>query len=120
MNLEDYKMKKCKICGIEKLLCEFNKRSDAKDGLFHNCRECTKQKGKKYYIENKNKIKKYQKEFYQKNNELILNRTKNYREINSDKIKEYEIKRRAYRKEYLNNYHNQRRKMTFCLNYLQI
>jgi RecA-family ATPase len=106
-------MKKCSVCSIDKMLSEFNKRADSKDGYAHQCRKCAKQNGKKYYSENKNEIKKYQKEFYKKNNEYILNRVTNYRELNIDKIRDYDKKRRLKRKGYLNNYSKTRRESDF-------
>lgn len=120
MNLEDYDMKICKKCLINKELSEFNKKSDSKDGFSYSCRECSKVLGKEYYINNNNKMsqikyiivtkfKKYQKEYYENNNQYILNRVKNYRQENIDSIREYDNLRREGRKDYLNEYTKIRR-----------
>lgn len=45
-------MKYCKSCNIFKSVNEFNKNKVKKDGLQDLCRECTKQRFKKYYSEN--------------------------------------------------------------------
>jgi hypothetical protein len=102
-------MKICKKCLINKEFTEFNKRSDSKDGFSHECRECSKIRGKKYYINNENKIKKYQKEYYKNNEQYILYRVKNYRQENIDSIREYDNLRREDRKDYLNEYTKIRR-----------
>ena len=104
-------MKECRKCLNIKPFDFFNKRSNTKDGLAYECRECSKKRGKKYYINNEEKIKKYQKEYYINNENFIKNRTKKYRELNIDKIKLYENIRREGRKEYLNNYFKQRREI---------
>ena len=41
-------MKKCKICGCEKELLEFNKFCRNKDGYRNDCRDCQKSLRKKY------------------------------------------------------------------------
>lgn len=51
--------KKCVICKKEKELLEFNKNKRKKDGLNNVCRECNKIASNKYYINNKEKAKKY-------------------------------------------------------------
>jgi len=50
-------IKKCNKCGKEKVFSEFYKRSSAKDGLHNHCIECGKAKNRKYYQENKEKLK---------------------------------------------------------------
>ena len=109
MNLEDYNMKTCKKCLVEKPIVDFNKRSDSKDGLSHECRYCSKLRGKNYYKINEDKLKKYQENFYLKNSEHIKNRVKSYREENIEKIRDYDRKRRENRKDYLNVYFKKRR-----------
>lgn len=48
-------MKKCTICKEEKELCEFNKRSVNKDGYQNICRECSNERSRKYYENNREK-----------------------------------------------------------------
>lgn len=42
-------MKKCYTCSEEKSLKEFNKRSQSKDGYAGSCRNCTKDRQRRYY-----------------------------------------------------------------------
>ena len=94
-------MKKCNKCLIEKEFCEFNKKSDAKDGCHPSCKECRKKNNKLYYSHKKNEILTYQKNYYSNNSEKVKNREKNKRKNNPEIFKEYELKRRSIRKEYL-------------------
>jgi hypothetical protein len=48
--------KVCTVCKKEKEVCEFNKNSKRYDGLQSECRECAKERSKKYYLENKSKM----------------------------------------------------------------
>ena len=45
--------KKCNGCDSDKLLSEFNKAKDKKDGYQTSCRECNKRKLKEHYDNNK-------------------------------------------------------------------
>jgi hypothetical protein len=44
--------KKCRICLKEYLLSFFYKHNKTKDGLFNECKNCIKNKSKKYHEEN--------------------------------------------------------------------
>jgi len=96
-------MKKCNKCGLEKDLTCFHKDKSKKDGLVTQCKECVSKRSKSYYLENKEKINKYVREyckkkenkkriaeqmsqFYQKNREELLRRATLYREENKEKI----------------------------------
>ena len=46
-------MKKCTACKEEKEFCFFNKNKTKSDGHNNICRECSNQRSKKYYNENK-------------------------------------------------------------------
>lgn len=50
-------MKSCSICHFEKDVSCFNKHSGKPDGLQTHCRECSKNKAKNYYQENKEHVK---------------------------------------------------------------
>jgi len=80
-------MKICRLCGKEKDISEFHKKTSAKDGHRNECKECVKiiqlkykdiDKRKKYdklrYDENKDKILKNKKEYYKKNYQGNLNK----------------------------------------------
>jgi len=62
-----YTGKKCTVCGKIKLLKEFNKRSDSKDGRQPECRECQKKRFKKWEENNPE----WSKAHYQENKEKI-------------------------------------------------
>jgi hypothetical protein len=83
--------KKCRICLKEYLLSFFYKHNKTKDGLFNECKNCIKNKSKKYHEENKNLILKRQKE-YRLNNRSYFN----------DKNKEWN-KKTGYSKKYQQN-----------------
>ena len=78
-------MKICKVCGIEKPLTEFSKKTGMKDGHLNQCKSCEKEINNKWYQENLEKKKDYRKE----NAEKIKHYLKEYRKNNSQTIKEY-------------------------------
>ena len=83
-------MKKCKKCGTEKELTEFNKRKKSKDGLRGECKSCWKEYQKEHYLDNKEKIKEIKKQYYLDNKENI----KQYRLENKEKKNEYRKNRK--------------------------
>ncbi|MDD4242714.1 MAG: hypothetical protein PHG08_00240 [Bacilli bacterium] len=87
-------MKKCRKCGVERELTEFNKCKSNKDGLQSCCKICAKE----YYINNSEQIKEYyksnseqvlenKKEYYKTNVEHILENRKEYYKSNSEILK---------------------------------
>jgi len=79
-------MKVCSKCGIEKELSEFPNCKSTKDGLKSYCKECKKEIGKKYRLNNKEKISK-QKIIYRLNNiEKVQQSIKKWQENNKEKI----------------------------------
>lgn len=90
-------MKICSKCGIEKELEEFHKDKQKKDGLCSKCKNCTidrqkeyykenKEQSKEYYQVNKEEIKQQKKEYYKKNIEEIIKQIKKYQKENRLKI----------------------------------
>lgn len=94
----------CRICGIEKLLTEYNK-----SGKYYRteCKECNKkiikqwrknnkqhikEYSNKYHEENKELYKTCSKRYYENNKEEINKRRKIYRNNNKDKIQEHDKK----------------------------
>lgn len=70
--------KGCKKCGVEKLLCEFNKDKYSSDGLRYRCRECTTLEYKNFY--SKNRENEIQRQInYQKNNDELVKKGRNER-----------------------------------------
>ncbi len=88
-------MKRCLRCNEIKLLSDFNKNKNLKDGLNYYCRCCSKKVSKKFLLENKEKVKDDQKKYYKKNSEIIIKKVKEYRLNNLDKIKK---KKKEYSK----------------------
>lgn len=50
-------LKKCRTCGIEKLILNFNKDKTKKYGVGGECKKCAKISSKHYYLRNKEDIK---------------------------------------------------------------
>lgn len=48
-------IKKCTICKVEKSITEFNKNKTKKDGYQVHCRNCSHERFKKYYENNREK-----------------------------------------------------------------
>lgn len=91
--------KLCSKCNIEKPISEFNKRSNSKDGLRFDCRECQKlsyESKREYYIgkmkanrfEKIDEYVKRDKQHYEENKVLILEKKKQYAKENNEAIKE--------------------------------
>jgi len=96
--------KKCSKCKEIKSLDKFYKNRKHPDGLHYECKTCHR----KYFIENKDKIKEYKKQYYLKNKDTI----KEYLIKNKDKIKvgnykrgvKYRLNHKEEVKEYANKY----------------
>ena len=101
-------MKKvCNICLIEKDLCDFYVDKTYKDGVSNKCKQCENERGRKYNIKNREKIKSLRKEYYIKNREKQLSLQKEHyiknREKELSRSKEYRIKNRERKNEYERN-----------------
>ncbi len=59
--------KKCRKCGIEKPPAEFYKYARGKFGVTAHCKQCVLARTKKYYEQNKDKYKKWNKASYANN-----------------------------------------------------
>jgi hypothetical protein len=95
------KTKQCNACKLTKELIEFHTRKTGVLGRRSECIACEKERGKKYRLENKDKLKQKQKEYYyadvEKSRKQQLARyykhrdermayMKKYREKNKDKL----------------------------------
>ena len=80
-------MKICSKCEIEKELMEFHKQKISKDGHRSICKECRKEEGKKYYEENQDIIIEKTKE-YRKENKGYIETNKKYKEDNKEFVDE--------------------------------
>jgi hypothetical protein len=92
--------KTCSRCKLNKLIVDFGRRKDSKDGYHGVCKECRNKSTKKWresdvyknrvyteddIINEKNRRRKY----YIDNKEDVLKKSKEYRNNNKDKYKEY-------------------------------
>lgn len=86
--------KLCRVCGIEKEICNFSKCEKAKDKLQYRCKECDSLKrkarweenkkaesdcNKKWYVENRDKALEYSGSYFQNNKERLMQQRKNKR-----------------------------------------
>ena len=108
-------MKKCSKCKVEKPFEEFVKEKNGKNGLRSNCKQCDKERHKKWCEENKEYYKKWREEnkekineWYQKNKNILKEKNseykKKYYKENSEKINEYIKKYQKENKEKINEY----------------
>ena len=121
--------KKCSKCGIEKSINNFYKngekyRADCKecykkiwqDKYYEKNKERLRLKCQEYRKQNKNKIKEYNRNYYQTNKEKISNKRKKYLKDyyanNKEKWKKYNNteERKIYQKEYNKKYREINRK----------
>lgn len=61
-------MKQCSICKEDKLLLEFNRHVNMKDGYFKMCKDCQKVINKFYYNKRKSEVDKTTKGYIKRNN----------------------------------------------------
>lgn len=102
-------MKVCTMCGEEKALTEFTfDKSNKKDGRRASCKKCTSERIKKYFQDNPDKKKAFDKESYEKHREKKLQQKKEYYERKKEEIllarKEYYQNNIEKRKEYNRKY----------------
>jgi hypothetical protein len=118
MNSEDYNMKKCTKCNVEKELCEFNKSNLYSDGKRSECRECQKSISRIYREKNRDIINEKVRIQYKTNPEIQkdrdlkwkTNNPESYKKSNYERGKKWEEKNKNKRREYKNNYSTQRLK----------
>ena len=70
--------KVCSKCKRELPISEFCKNKSECDGLHHSCKDCSAERYKKYYKNNKEKLIAYQKRYYEDNKKDILERNAKY------------------------------------------
>ena len=71
-------MKFCSKCKMQKPLTEYHKNKNYKDGYSFVCKVCRSKNGKKYYENNKDKIRARHKKYYKKNTDKMLAQHKKY------------------------------------------
>lgn len=98
-------MKKCTDCKKDKRLDEYNHRPNYNNsGVIYyksRCKECEVKRVQCYQAKNPDKVKEYQKDYYNKNKEVILKRlniwNKKNREWVNERARKYYWKRKAIR-----------------------
>ena len=100
------RIKTCTMCGMEKPVTEFPKRSRAKDGLSHWCKACYKKWAAEYYLKNKERLQAQHQRYRLSHLEDTRRKSREYyySEEGNRKRREYEDKNKdkiaTYRKEY--------------------
>lgn len=79
----------CKKCGVDKLLCEFDKDKKRKDGLSYRCKKCRREYINQYNLVNIEKKRESGKKSYWKNRDNELERSKVKHEKNKEKEIQY-------------------------------
>lgn len=91
---KEKKIQKCCNCNEWKDLNLFPKNKRMKFGIDTTCKECTNNRSKKHYTENKEKKKEYQNEYYKEHRKERLDYKNKYYKKNKERIlewfKEYE------------------------------
>jgi len=85
----------CLTCNLEKPLTEFHKSKQLKIGYIHYCKVCIKEKGKKYYLENKNKIDEYNKKWSENNKDKSRAHWKKYAKTKNNIINKRDREKRS-------------------------
>jgi len=86
-------MKTCSKCKVEKELINFYISKNTKDGHGYKCKNCIKQ----YYLDNKNYINQYNKDYKKNNKEYVKKYNKDYKINNKEYTEQYNKK---YAKQY--------------------
>ena len=81
---------------IEKTINDFSKNKTRKDGFQEHCKSCVKEYKRQYYLKNKDEVLKKSKERYKENREAIIERSKIWSEKNKEKT-------RGYKRKYVDN-----------------
>jgi hypothetical protein len=88
-------MKTCCTCGVKKLLFEFNKHKNRKDGHQTSCKPCNKEYVLKHYYENQEQISDQKKQKYPEVRDKILQYGKEYYNNNKAQSFAKSARRRA-------------------------
>lgn len=100
----------CKKCLADKLISDFSKNKNTKDGLQDKCKICVKEYKKQYYINNKDKILEKAKEYYIENQKIIIDRVKIWGDNNKNKVEQYKKNYVERNRDFINTKMVQRKK----------
>lgn len=90
--------KTCTKCGDTKDCSEFTKQASNKTGYRSRCKVCSRQDYKKYAAENREKIAKGNREWFQRNKVVELEKRRQYKKDNQAYFNAHEAKRRGQKK----------------------
>lgn len=82
----DRKLKVCVCCKTEKSSTEFSPDKRASDGLQSRCRSCANEKRRAAYKADPDRARKYRRDYYAANTEIVLSVNKKSRDKHSEKI----------------------------------
>lgn len=94
--------KLCSKCALEKPITEFPKLKRNKDSLDSLCKECRNLVNKEYRDNNKDKVKKARKKYYQENKQHLLEQKAVYSSTHKEEKAEYDRVYRQKNKDKLN------------------
>ena len=86
--------KTCTKCGVVKPLDGFHRNKGGVDGRHSRCKECRRERKRRYYEENRDKELEYARRYHEENRDKTLDYQRRYREENRDKTLDYQ--RRYY------------------------
>ena len=86
--------KTCTKCGETKSLDGFHRNKGGVDGRHSRCKECRRERKRRYYEENRDKVLESQCSYREENRDKTLDYQRRYREENRDKTLDYQ--RRYY------------------------
>jgi len=105
------KTKICTKCGKDKKLSEFCKDKKTLDSYNYSCKECNNIRVKLWRDTNKTHIKKYKKEYNDKNRDILKAKGKKYYEENKEeclkRVSTHKKNNLDYYKKYMKEYQNQ-------------
>lgn len=101
--------KVCTKCGELKKAEEFFKDKTKLGGRKPSCRECDKERDRKYYEENRDKTLDYARKYREENRDKILDCARKYREENREKIRKYYEENREKEIERVRKYYEENR-----------
>lgn len=92
-------MKICKTCNKSKMLTEYHKSKNSKDGYKTECKTCRNKQQQQYRDNNKDKINEYMRNYYEKNKNDIKLKCKKWVENNRIKSNNTKLKWKEKNKE---------------------
>lgn len=102
-------MKRCGDCKERKLLTEFHKDKNSKDGLNSRCKLCNSKRAKEWRLSNPEKAQERSRQYYQSNTEKILEAARKWQINNPEKAREKKLKWKVAHREQNRQIENNRR-----------